>query len=152
DNDLETLRRALWYETDLRYKQAIMNFLKKKGRFISGVEDHQLADFSSGHEPTVRIDPVPPFDQDLKSWEDLVRDISKVFREAPQIEKSRVKFHGDRVVRHYLDSEGNKLRTADLQFGIELEAWTKTDSGSPIHDQETLYFSRLDRIPSREKL
>ena len=30
ENDLAALKRALWYETDLRYKQAIVNYLKKK--------------------------------------------------------------------------------------------------------------------------
>ena len=45
DDDIDALKRALWYETDLRYKQAIMNYMKKKGRFISGVEKHEICRF-----------------------------------------------------------------------------------------------------------
>ncbi|MFQ5717398.1 MAG: hypothetical protein ACE5GQ_09900, partial [Nitrospinales bacterium] len=39
DNDLDALKRAIWKETDVRYKQAVINFLKKKGRLVSGIAD-----------------------------------------------------------------------------------------------------------------
>ncbi|MBI4389777.1 MAG: TldD/PmbA family protein, partial [Nitrospinae bacterium] len=153
EDDLDALKRAIWYETDLRYKQAIMNYLKKKGRFVSGVEKHDLPDFSKGpEEPVKRIGIVPALDSNTAEWEDLARRVSAVFKTAPDIEKSNVKIFGRRVVRHYLDSDGNKIRDASLQFGVVMEAWLKTESGSPIHDQETVYFSRPHHFPVEQDL
>ena len=106
DDDIDALKRALWYETDLRYKQAIMNYMKKKGRFVSGIEKHELADFSKGHPPVVQIAPGPAFSPNVQEWENVVRRTSALFKQAPEIEKSIVKIHADRAVRYYYDSEG----------------------------------------------
>lgn len=152
DPDLDSLRRALWYETDLRYKQAIVSFLRKKGRFISGVQSHDLPDFSKGKSTREQIDSIPEWKLDLPGWERLAREVSGLFKEAPSIEKSRVKIVSDRVIRYYYDSEGNKIRDAHLEYGVHLEAWTKTVKGTQLHDQETLYFKKIGQIPSKAEL
>ena len=152
DNDLDSLKRALWYETDLRYKQAIVNFLKKKGRFISGVESHDLPDFSTGKTPRKYIEPIPEWPLDLAGWERLTRQVSALFKTAPDIEKSRVKVFSDRVVRYYYDSEGNQIRDAHLEYGLHIDAWTKTAEGHQLHDQKTLYFGKIDQIPEAQEL
>lgn len=152
DNDLDSLKRALWYETDLRYKQAIVSFLRKKGRFISGMESHDLPDFSKGQSVRIQIEPIPEWKLDIPGWETLAREVSAIFKEAPEIEKSRVKIFSDRVIRYYYDSEGNKIRDAHLKYGLHLEAWTKTVEGIQLHDQKTFYFKKLDQFPSRSEL
>lgn len=154
DEDIDSLKRAIWYETDLRYKQAIMNYLKKKGRFISGGEKHNLPDFvkSSTAGALVHIEDVPELAIKTAQWEGLVRNVSARFKNVPEIEKSEVRIFGTRMVRYYLDSEGNKIRDAMIYYGVLLEAWTKTDSGSPVHDQESFYFSRLENFPSEKEL
>ena len=152
DDDIDALKRALWYETDLRYKQAIMNYMKKKGRFISGVEKHELADFSKGHDPVVLISSAPGFSSNIQEWENVVRRTSALFKQAPEIEKSSVKIYADRAVRYYYDSEGNKIRSDSINYRITLEAWTKGENGSPVHDQETLFFTKEKNFPSKELL
>ncbi len=152
DPDLDSLKRALWYETDLRYKQAIVSFLRKKGRFISGVESHDLPDFSKGKSIRVQIDSIPEWKLNMPEWERLAREVSGLFKEAPGIEKSRVKIFSDRIIRYYYDSEGNKIRDAHLEYGIHLEAWTKTLEGTQLHDQETLYFKKISQIPTKAEL
>ena len=152
DNDIDALKRALWYETDLRYKQAIMNFMKKKGRLISGVGTHETADYSKGHDPVVRISPAPDFSPDIKKWENLVRNISALFKQAPEIEKSKVEIHADRTARYYYDSDGNKIRSFSINYRVSLGAWTKSDDGSSIHDQETFYFTKSENFPSKATL
>jgi predicted Zn-dependent protease len=153
DDDFDALRRAIWYETDLRYKQGIMNYLKKKGRFISGVEANKLPDFSGrGGPPARRVEPLPEFKIDFPEWEDMARRVSMHFKNAPDIEKSRVKLFADRAIRYYLDSEDSKIRDAVLSYGVILEAWTKTDSGNRIYDQDIMFFSRPERLPSYAEL
>ena len=152
DNDFYVLKRALWYETDLRYKQAIMNFMKKKGRFISGVATHETPDYSRGHEPVSLLSPVPDFHPDMEAWNDRVRMASALFKQAPEIEKSKVTLHVDRTVRYYYDSDGNKIRSHAIQYQLTLGAKTRADSGSPIHDQETIFFSNPENFPSYQEL
>ena len=152
DDDLEGIKRALWYETDLRYKQAIMNFLKKKGQLISGSDPHPLADFSIGSKRIHEIKPIPEFIVDIENWEEIARKISKLFKSAPEIERTQVKINADRIVRYYYDSENNKIRDSVLQYRVTLEAWTKADSGGPLHDIETLIFSDPTKLPSEAEL
>jgi len=152
ENDLDSLKRALWYETDLRYKQAIMSFLKKKGRFISGVESHEIPDFSKGGPPQIYMGPVPLWNPDRPRWEKLVKEVSSYFKNAPEIEKSRVKIFADRDIRYFYDSEGNKIRHADLQFGLVIDAWLKTSSGHQLHDQDAIYVNDPEQFPSKKEL
>jgi predicted Zn-dependent protease len=152
DDDLEGIKRALWYETDLRYKQAIMNFLKKKGRLISGSDPHLRADFSIGSTRIHEIKPIPEFIVDIENWEEMARKISKLFKSAPKIERTQVKINADRIVRYYLDSENNKIRDSVMQYRVTLEAWTKADSGGPLHDIETRIFSDPKKLPSEAEL
>ncbi len=152
DNDLKSLKRALWYETDIRYKQAVMNLLRKKGRRFSGVESFTLANFSSGNAPTVRVDAVEPVQVDVSAWEDTVRRVSERFTRYPGIEKSSVRIAFDRNLRYYLDSEGNRIEDGQHHYKVVLETWTKSDSGSQIHDQDTIYFSSPENFPSEHEL
>ncbi len=152
DDDLYVLKRAIWYETDLRYKQAIMNFMKKKGRFISGVATHETHDYSHGNNPVSQLSPVPDFHPDMEALNDRVRRASALFKQAPEIEKSKVELHIDRTVRYYYDSDGNKIRSHSLHYQLMLGAWTKAKSGSPIHDQETIFFSNKEDFPSNQEL
>lgn len=152
DNDLDALKRAIWHETDLRYKQAIINFLRKKGRLVSGVEDYALADFTLGQVPVVQINPVLELQVKFPEWERLVREVSAGFKKVPEIEKSRVTVFADRYIRYYLDSEGNKIRETTLNYGVSLEAWTKTESGDRIQDEETLFFTNPEKLPSSQEL
>jgi len=152
DDNLYVLKRALWYETDLRYKQAIMNFMKKKGRFISGIASHETPDYSRGHEPVSLLSPVPDFHPDMEAWNDRIRMASALFKQAPEIEKSKVTLHVDRTVRYYYDSDGNKIRSHAILYQLTLGAKTKADSGSPIHDQETIFFSNREDFPSQQAL
>jgi predicted Zn-dependent protease len=152
DNDLDGLKRALWYETDLRYKQAIVSYLKKKGRLISGVERHALPDFSQSEAVIQRMEPVPGWNPDIPTWENMARRVSARFKQAPDIEKSRVKISADRFIRYYYDSEGNQIREASVQYALLIDAWTKTKEGVRLHDQETLYLPAKEDLPSVDSL
>lgn len=152
DSDVDAIKRALWYETDLRYKQAIVNFLKKKGRFISGVESHAVADFSQGSPPQVRLQAVPEWAPDMERWKSLAKAVSARFKAAPDIEKSKVEIFANRTVRYHYDSEGNKIREGKLYYGIVIEGWTKSPEGDRLHDEESLYLHSSDPFPTEEQL
>ena len=152
ENDLDSIKRALWYETDLRYKQAIMSFLKKKGRFISGMESHEIHDFSKGDPPQTYMEPVPEWNPDRLRWEKLVKEVSSYFKNAPEIEKSRVKIFAERSIRYYYDSEGNKIRNVGLQYGLVIDAWVKSPSGHQLYDQDAIYVKDPEQFPSRKEL
>ncbi len=148
DNDLKSLKRALWYETDIRYKQAVMNLLRKKGRRFSGVETFTLANFSAGNGPAVRIDVPLPEQVAIAQWEDTVRQVSGRFTRSPDIEKSSVRIVYDHNRRYYLDSEGNRIEDGKQHYKIVMETWIKSDAGSQIHDQDTVYFSSSENFPT----
>ncbi|CCQ89410.1 TldD/PmbA family [Nitrospina gracilis 3/211] len=152
DNQVDALRRALWYETDLRYKQAIVNLLKKKGRFISGVESHEIADFSPGNPPQVRLGPVPEWKPRMQEWEALARTVSERFRNAKDIEKSKVKVSANRTIRYYYDSEGNKIREGKLYYALVIEGWARSPEGDRLHDEESVYLHEGDAFPTEEEL
>lgn len=152
DNKLGPIKRSLWYETDLRYKQAIMNFLKKKSRHFSGVENYEEWDFSMGNPPVVWLNDAPKIETNLHKWEDLVRKVSETFGKSPDIEKSSIKISLDHSSRYLLDSDGNQIRDGTAIYTIALEAWTKNEAGIQIHDEDKRFFTTPEKIPSETQL
>jgi len=152
DNKLLSLKHAIWRETDLRYKQAVMNLLKKQGRVFSGVEKHEWSDFAKGNSPVVQINKVPSIAIDIQKWKNLARKVSASFQEVPELGKSRVKIIFDQTIRYYLDTDGNKIQDVTQLYRVVMDAWMKNPSGVQLHDQEFIYFTEPKEFPSDQEL
>ena len=154
ENDLDALKREIWFASDRTYKAAALNYLRKKGRNIQKVDSEKINDFSTG-EKNVYVETIETEDQFSKNiphWENRIKNASALFKGHKKILHSRVDFSARKNIRIYLNSEGTKIVDQHTIFGVTISARAKSDDGMDLFDQDTINFKNLKNFPSDDLL
>jgi predicted Zn-dependent protease len=151
DDNYDEIRRQLWLGTDSAYKNALDVYAKKKAALENRTRTADAPDFS--HEPQVTDEETAP----AGTWtqtqvEDLVKSLSKLFRETPGIDNSEVRFSDTVWLTRYVNSEGTSF-TRQARFAqLTINADTQALDGMPVSDVEAIYARSWQDLPSRDEL
>jgi hypothetical protein len=133
DDNYDAIRRQLWITTDRAYKQAVELLSKKKAVLQNKTRTEILPDFSM-QEPVTLTDLNPGAPIDLAQAESLVRDLSAVFREYPDVANSSVRIGATEETTRYVNSEGSSFVRSGFQVSLRATAATQADDGFPLDD------------------
>jgi len=151
DDDYKELRRKIWLATDSAYKKAVEDFSKKRAALENKNRDDEIPDFS--HEtPVTTIDAAPPIRVDRAQWEAMVRSLSALFRQAPEIYTSHVSLDAVNTSTRYLNSEGFSYTRSHSQITFDATAATQAPDGGQLDDFVWLYARSLSELPSEREL
>ncbi|MBI3871468.1 MAG: TldD/PmbA family protein [candidate division Zixibacteria bacterium] len=152
ENDTAALRQDLWLLTDYRYKQALEQFVAKRGGQIQKVEKPDNPDDFSPAPAVNVIEPIDTLAIDRKRWENIVRAISARFRKDSLIYDSDVDYVAVAQTRYLLTSEKTQLRTSMHNYSLSISAEARADDGMPL-TLETVYKSHhLATMPDSSSL
>jgi len=84
DDDYQELRRQIWLATDGAYKAALETLSRKRAALENRTTRENLPDFSR-EQPTTALEPPSPVKMDLARADALVRNLSAIFRQQPEI-------------------------------------------------------------------
>jgi TldD protein len=152
DDDPLALRSALWLITDQKYKAALFDFLKKRGESVYAVKDKDRAHSFSRQQPNRYVQPPIPFEFDREKWVRLSRSISGVFNARPEIFDSEVRITGDKVVRLFVSTEGSRIVTEQILYGIHVSAVTRADDGQLLDNSRDYYAPLESQLPDEATL
>ena len=151
DDDYHELRRYAWLLTDAAYKTAVEAYSAKAAVLESRTLEEELPDFTAA-DP-VRIDDVVPGRlPSREAAEDLVRELSQVFRGRPAVQISEVVL---RVLDHetrLLNSEGTSFHRSAPVLELIVAAVTQAQDGRPLHDGAAFYARSWEQLPDFEEL
>lgn len=151
DDDYNELRRQIWLATDGVYKKALEDLAKKRGVLQAKTQIDEIPDFSK-EEPTTIKDISPPPKVKLSEGENLVRDLSGLFKKLPDIYSSSVQLEVDAIKTCYVNSEGSSfIRTTPLVSLIAV-ASTQAADGMPLEDFIAHYGCRMEDLPGKEEV
>jgi predicted Zn-dependent protease len=146
DDDYDQLRREIWLATDAEYKNAGAALAAKhsalNGRTLSATSS-ALPDFTR-QEPVTVNEPGTPVKIDAPALEQLARDVSAVFRGAPEILGSGVQITVANVTRRMLNSEGASTTGVTAGVLLQVSARTQAPDGAPLEDSFHVYGRSLD--------
>jgi hypothetical protein len=151
DDDYQQLRRQLWLTTDAQYKKALEDLSAKRAALRSRARAESLPDFTPEAPLTVtaaRARPCPP----RAEAEALVRELSAVFRSAPEVRGSSVTLACQDLYVRYVNTDGTSFTRATPQVKLEIRADAQAASAIPVSDDVVLFGRSLADLPSREKL
>lgn len=146
----ESLRRALWLQTDDAYKQALDQYTKKIAYLKKKEVKQDNPDFSaaeiSSDTPSLQFQ---PFDRDYLTA--LAKEMSacgnvqalKTFSVYAAIRQNAVFF---------LSSEGAKYIKDNSRLIISISAKADTPEGFPIEASKVLSYKNQSELPSKEEL
>jgi predicted Zn-dependent protease len=151
DNNYAQIRREFWLATDKQYKRALEDLSAKKAALKMRNGSDNVPDFSK--EPpvtlTASLNLVFFNPSDLESW---ARDLSAVFRSAPDIDSSSVTINYRTVSVRYVNSEGTSFTGYEPLIKLEVSARTHAPDGVPITNSFTEYGRTAADLPPKDAL
>ena len=152
DDDPQALRNSLWLLTDEAYKSALKAFLKIKSRKVTEVADEEFAGSFTKEKPVQHIGVRKAFDFDKEYFETLARSISSLFEDHPEIFDSFVSVDAGKELRFLVTSEGTRIVTENVLYGLSAQAHARADDGMLLTNQMTLYARDKRALPSSKQL
>ncbi len=153
DGDLEHATRvAIWRAADDAYRSAVRRLIKVRANESVKVErEDQSADFSDA-EVVVDLQEATPLSIDAEAWQEIVRDISAIFMEYPDIYDSSVSLHAENDIGYVLTSEGTRIRQTTTRIRVAMWGETVADDGMSLQVYDYVDAASMAGIPDRAAL
>lgn len=151
EDDYNAIRQAIWWATDRDYKSVIETFEQKKAFMESKVIEDKPNDHARA--PAVqhfdgRADVNIPMDR----IEKIVVDLSAIFRKHPEVLSSGVSLNADGGNDYLVNTEGTRLRVANLGYSLVINATVQAEDGMKLSDSISVHARSLDGLPSLDEM
>ena len=151
DDDYQEIRRQIWLATDQAYKSAVQQLSAKRAYLQNRNRTQQIPDFTR-EEPFTGSEIQPAEKLDAAAAETLVRGLSEVFRQMPQIWNSLAQLGASETDVRYLNSEGSWFHRVRPWISLSVIAYTQAGNGMPLDDFVAAYGHKLSDLPSQAEL
>jgi len=152
-DDREALERSLWLATNTGYGSALDNYLRVKTEAqVRAKEEDTSPDFSEEAAQTHIGTVAPPIAINRAEWEKRVRELSKVFREFPDVYQNMVLLTVQNETDYFASSEGSRIVTPHLLARVVAVAATRADDGMDLFREQTFEAETVDGLPKQAEL
>lgn len=152
-DDRQALARTLWLATNTGYANALDNFLRVKTEAeVRAKEEDTSPDFSKEAAQTAIANPAPRIVVDRTAWEKRVTELSRVFREFPDVYQNAVMLSAVNGTEYFASSEGSKIVTPNVSARLVVMASTRAEDGMDLFRAQTFEAETVEGLPSQEKL
>ncbi len=152
DDSPEALRTALWLLSDEQYKAALSQLLKKKGENVYAVEDPKRPPSFSREKPVQYLQKPLDFPFDHDRWVRVAREVSGRFKVHPEIFDSEVRVTADKIKRLFVSTEGARIATETVMYGLHITAVTRADDGQLLDSARNYYAPTEAGLPDDKAL
>jgi hypothetical protein len=132
DNDLLSLRAALWLGIDRAYKTAVEALGKKQAAYNYFAVRDRLPDFESAPKLVLVHElRTPPFDE--AAWNERLRAMSAAFRGRPAVLSADAELTWGCGAIYYCNSDASVVRVPDRLAMLQLRAAAALQKGGEIY-------------------
>jgi predicted Zn-dependent protease len=152
-DDREALARSLWLATNTGYGNALDNYLRVQTEAeVRAKEEDTSPDFSQ-QAPQRHIGAVAPsIVIDRAAWEERVRELSRIFRDYPDVYENMVFLTVQNETDYFASSEESQIVAPHLQARIVAVAVTRADDGMDLFREQTFEAETVDGLPTQAVL
>jgi predicted Zn-dependent protease len=151
EDDYKELRRQIWLATDATYKKALEDLSKKRSLLQNKSRADEPPDFTT-ESPATTAEDAPPVHIDRAKWEALARNLSGLFRQAPDVNTSGVSLSADNSYTRYVNSEGTSYTRRQPSVTFNAHAATQAADGTPLDDFVWLHGRSPADLPPEQDL
>jgi len=151
DDDYQELRRQIWLATDVAYKSALEMLSRKRAALENRKARENLPDFSK-EPPATALAPFSPIKMDLAKAEGLVKNLSALFRQAPEIYTSSSSVAVNDTRSWYLNSEGSAVTGETSGATLTAQARTQAVDGTELPDWVMASARSMEALPTESEL
>ncbi len=152
-DDREALERTLWLATNTGYGTALDNYLRVKTEAeVRAKEEDSSPDFSQQTPQTFIGKPAPLVAVDKAAWERRVTDLSKIFRQYPDVYQNMVMLTSQNETDYFASSEGSQVVAPHLAARLVVFAVTRADDGMDLFRAQTFEAETVEELPKQAEL
>jgi len=152
-DDREALERTLWMATNTGYGTALDNYLRVKTEAqVRAKEEDTSPDFSQEAPQTHIGTAAPAVVVDRAAWAQRVAELSKIFREYPDVYQNAVMLTVQNETDYFASSEGSQVVTPHLAALLVVFAVTRADDGMDLFRAQTFEAETVDGLPAQAEL
>lgn len=131
-NDTDALKYHVWKLTDVRYREAVRHYLRKKSQHITYLDPNRgLPSFLRAAPITdLQFRTLKPVN--VNRWKDFVNRSSRVIKDHPEVKNSWVELRVRDVTRLFVSSDGTQLIDQSRICELGCDLWLLTKSGEGI--------------------
>ena len=152
DEDPAALRNAIWLLTDESYKKSLSAYLKKKGKEVYRPDDPDRPPSFSRESASVEVGPALPHPFDREAWKREAREQTARLRAHPELFDSQLRVWADHELREFASTEGTRLVTEHVIYGLHVQAWARAPDGMLLEDSRDYYGARESELPRGPEL
>lgn len=146
-----SFRSSLWLLSDKAYKKAITDYYKKKMLQITTGKKERVSDFFQ-ERPEIYIGPIKGISFDQNIWRDLIREITGYLASKPEMMEPSMRVTAERIVDYYMNTEGTILRTSEVFYTVDIQAWARMPDGMKVKNFRNFFVRDPKELPDRERL
>ncbi len=152
-DDRVALERTLWLATNAGYGNALDNYLRVKTEAqVRAKEEDSSPDFSREAPQTHIGKPAPPVVVDKAAWEQRVTELSKIFREYPDVYQNVVMLNVQNETDYFASSEGSQIVAPHQSARLVVFAVTRADDGMDMFRAQTFEAETVAGLPAQPEL
>ncbi len=146
-NDIDALKYHLWKLTDVRYREAVRHFLRRRSQNITFIDPNgKLPSFRRATPiEDRRFRRFDPLDADY--WRRYVIRSSRVPKRYPRVKNSWVELRVRDVTRMFVSSEGTRLIDQSRVCELSCELWLLTPEGEEVAARVVHCTPTVDDLP-----
>ncbi|MEW6741338.1 MAG: metallopeptidase TldD-related protein [Planctomycetota bacterium] len=147
----EALAYSLWKLTQFKYEEALQSYYDRKKILVEQVNSVRVDSFSR-ERPVRRLERLEGRRFPREDWEAIVRDVTRLFLEYPEVQDPACEIRGQRLHRYFVNSEGSRFVTEDSYISFQLKGWTQDEEGVYHPAYRLIYFRDPQAMPRRDVL
>jgi predicted Zn-dependent protease len=147
DDDAIAIRRALWYQTDNKYKRAVERYARAKANVqVRVAAEDSSADFSP--EPAASVsEALVDIALDRRAWEAKIRKYTAPFARTDDIYDGDAMMTAQHETRWYVNSDGSALQTSTVLYRLIITANVKAADGMVMPRYESFVATTAAGLP-----
>jgi predicted Zn-dependent protease len=147
EDDPDSIRSAIWMETDKKYKTAVERLVQvKANKKISVKEEDQSDDFSK-EKVQEYVEEQAAVSPEIAAWEKKLKDYSAIFNNYPDIYSAAVSLRAEAENKYFVNSEGTSLQHGRSNWRVTMYARTKADDGMNLYKGRNFDSRTLENLP-----
>jgi len=145
----DAVRYCFWKLTQHKYEEALQEYYDKKKILVEQHLREQNPSFSRENRQ-VRNHEVKPVRFPRRAWEDLVREMSELFRDHKRLVDPYVRIRGVNCVRIFVNSEGSAAICQETYYELAVKAWHLTGDGTYLNSSRLFYVRKRSELPPKD--
>jgi predicted Zn-dependent protease len=147
-DDRNAIARVLWLLSSEEYRKASRAYANVKTKTqVHAQEEDTSPDFSQESAQTHSDYGNSVASPDQQALEKLVRQYSSYFRPYPYVYNSMVTATVERILNHYVSSEGTQVITPTTMVRVTMQGETRADDGMELMRVETFQTENIEQLP-----